>query len=219
MSKNPISAEKPFSCMRFQPTERLAVFIDGANLYATAKALGFDIDYKKLLNKFQSNYNLLRAYYYTALSESEEYSSVRPLIDWLDYNGYTIVTKPIKEFYDSLGRRKVKGSMDIELAIDALSMADHIDHMVLFSGDGDFKKLAEAMQRKGRKVTVISTVTTQPPMVADDLRRAADQFVDLADLADEIGRPASDRPARDATTTAAPRSRSYSEAGAETIDT
>ncbi len=203
MAKTPID-DKPFTKMRFHSNERLAVFIDGANLYATAKALGFDIDYKKLLLKFQTNYNILRAYYYTALSESEEYSSVRPLIDWLDYNGYTIVTKPIKEFYDSLGRRKVKGSMDIELAIDALSMADHIDHMVLFSGDGDFKKLAEAMQRKGKKVTVISTVTTQPPMVADDLRRAADQFVDLADLTDEIGRPATDRAVRDPAT-AAPR--------------
>lgn len=204
MAKNSID-DKPFTKMRFHPNERLAVFIDGANLYATAKALGFDIDYKKLLLKFQTNYNLLRAYYYTALSESEEYSSVRPLIDWLDYNGYSIVTKPIKEFYDSLGRRKVKGSMDIELAIDALSMADHIDQMVLFSGDGDFRKLAEAMQRKGKKVTVVSTVTTQPPMVADDLRRAADQFVDLADLSEEIGRPASDRPVRDPATRRDPR--------------
>lgn len=183
--------------MRFHPAEKLAVFIDGANLYATAKTLGFDIDYKKLLLKFSTNYYLIRAYYYTAVAENEEYSSIRPLIDWLDYNGYTIVTKPIKEFYDSMGRRKVKGSMDIELAIDAMAMADHIDHMVLFSGDGDFKRLVEAMQRKGKKVTVISTITTQPPMVADELRRQADQFVDLADLSSEIGRPQGDRTPRE----------------------
>lgn len=183
--------------MRFHPAEKLAIFIDGANLYATAKTLGFDIDYKKLLTKFSTNYYLVRANYYTAVAENEEYSSIRPLIDWLDYNGYTIVTKPIKEFYDSMGRRKVKGSMDIELAIDAMAMADHMDHMVLFSGDGDFKRLVEALQRKGKKVTVISTITTQPPMVADELRRQADQFVDLVDLATDIGRPPSERAPRD----------------------
>jgi uncharacterized LabA/DUF88 family protein len=185
--------------MRFHPAEKLAVFIDGANLYATAKTLGFDIDYKKLLNKFSTNYYLVRAYYYTAVAENEEYSSIRPLIDWLDYNGYTIVTKPIKEFYDSMGRRKVKGSMDIELAIDAMAMADHMDHMVLFSGDGDFRRLVEALQRKGKKVTVISTITTQPPMVADELRRQADQFIDLTDLSNDIGRPPSERAPRDMT--------------------
>lgn len=179
--------------MKFYPNERIAIFIDGANLYATAKSLGFDIDYKKLLNKFANNYHLVRAYYYTAIAESEEYSSIRPLIDWLDYNGFTIVTKPIREFYDSLGRRKVKGSMDIELAIDAMAMADHIDHMVLFSGDGDFKRLVEAMQMKGKRTTVISTIATHPPMVADELRRQADQFVDLTELSTEIGRPPSDR--------------------------
>jgi uncharacterized LabA/DUF88 family protein len=183
--------------MRFHANERIAVFIDGANLYATAKTLGFDIDYKKLLAKFAMNHHLVRAYYYTAVAENEEYSSIRPLIDWLDYNGYTIVTKPIKEFYDSMGRRKVKGSMDIDLAIDALAMADHIDHMVLFSGDGDFKRLVEAMQRKGKRVTVVSTITSQPPMVADELRRQADQFVDLAELSQDIGRPPSERPARE----------------------
>jgi uncharacterized LabA/DUF88 family protein len=183
--------------MRFHHSERLAIFIDGANLYATAKTLGFDIDYKKLLSKFSTSYHLIRAYYYTAVAENEEYSSIRPLIDWLDYNGYTIVTKPIKEFYDSMGRRKVKGSMDIELAIDAMAMADYIDHMILFSGDGDFKRLAEAMQRKGKKVTVISTITTQPPMVADELRRQADQFIDLAELVNDIGRPPSERPQRE----------------------
>lgn len=179
--------------MKFYPNERVAVFIDGANLYATAKSLGFDIDYKKLLIKFSNISHLVRANYYTAIAESEEYSSIRPLVDWLDYNGFTIVTKPIKEFYDSMGRRKVKGSMDIELAIDAMALADHIDHMVLFSGDGDFKRLAEAMQRKGKRVTVISTISTHPPMVSDELRRQADQFVDLTELAGEICRPASDR--------------------------
>ena len=173
--------------------ERIALFIDGANLYATAKSLGFDIDYKRLLREFQSRGRLIRAFYYTALVEDQEYSSIRPLIDWLDYNGYAVVTKPTKEFVDSLGRRKVKGNMDIELAVDAMEMAGTIDHMVLFSGDGDFRSLVEAVQRRGVRVSVVSTVTTQPPMVADELRRQADEFVDLMQLVGKIGRDPGER--------------------------
>src|SRR6516225_6308289 len=128
-------------------TEKMALFIDGANLYATAKSLGFDIDYKRLLSEFHSRGYLLRAFYYTAVTEDQEYSSIRPLIDWLDYNGYSVVTKATKEFVDQTGRRKVKGNMDIELAVDAMEIAGSIDHMVLFSGDGDFRSLVEAVQR------------------------------------------------------------------------
>src|SRR5450631_3263140 len=175
------------------PVEKIALFIDGANLYATAKSLGFDIDYKRLLREFQSRGYLLRAFYYTAVIEDQEYSAIRPLIDWLDYNGYSVVTKPTKEFVDSSGRRKVKGNMDIELAVDAMEMADHVDHIVLFSGDGDFRSMVEAVQRKGVRVSVMSTITTQPPMVADELRRQADEFVDLVHLVNKIGRDPSDR--------------------------
>src|SRR5690606_24165320 len=121
-----------------------------------------------------------------------------PLIDWLDYNGYKVVTKPVKEFIDSSGRRKVKGNMDIELAVDAMQMVEHVDHIVLFSGDGDFRSLVEALQRKGRKVSVVSTLQSQPPMIADDLRRQADHFIDLATLAPRIGRDPSERNPRHA---------------------
>ena len=176
--------------------ERIALFIDGANLYATAKSLGFDIDYKRLLREFQSKGRFVRAFYYTALVEDQEYSSIRPLVDWLDYNGYSVVTKPTKEFVDSTGRRKVKGNMDIELAVNAMEMAPYIDHMVLFSGDGDFRSLVEAVQRRGVRVSVVSTVATQPPMVADELRRQADEFVDLANMVGRIGRDPSERAER-----------------------
>ncbi|HEV2572682.1 MAG TPA: NYN domain-containing protein [Beijerinckiaceae bacterium] len=176
--------------------ERIALFIDGANLYATAKTLGFDIDYKKLLKEFQTRGRLIRAFYYTALVEDQEYSSIRPLIDWLDYNGFSVVTKPTKEFVDSLGRRKVKGNMDIELAVDAMEMAGFIDHMILFSGDGDFRSLVEAVQRRGVRVSVVSTVTTHPPMVADELRRQADEFIDLLSLAQKVGREQTERSQR-----------------------
>lgn len=180
----------------FEKRERVALFIDGANLYATGKALGFDIDYKRLLTQFQTEAYLLRAYYYTALAEEQEYSSIRPLIDWLAYNGYSVVTKAAKEFFDASGRRKVKGNMDIELAVDAMEIADKVDHIVLFSGDGDFRSLVEAVQRKGVKVTVVSTLSTQPPMIADELRRQADSFMELSKLMAHVGRDPSERPQR-----------------------
>jgi len=168
--------------MIFYPQERIAIFIDGANLYSAARGLGFDIDYKRLLDLFRSKGRLIRAFYYTALMEDQEYSPIRPLVDWLDYNGYTMVTKPTKEFTDSLGRRRIKGNMDIELAIDML------EHAVLFSGDGDFRRLVEAVQRRGVRVSVVSTVRSSPPMASDDLRRQADSFVELQELAPSIAR-------------------------------
>src|SRR5690348_12262787 len=181
--------------MSSSTTNKIALFIDGANLYATAKTLGFDIDYKRLLKEFQSRGTLLRAFYYTAIIEDQEYSSIRPLIDWLDYNGYSVITKATKEFVDASGRRKVKGNMDIELAVDAMELAEHIDQMVLFSGDGDFRPLVVAVQRRGVRVTVISTISTQPPMIADELRRQADIFTDLVQLHSKVGRAPSERPA------------------------
>jgi uncharacterized LabA/DUF88 family protein len=174
--------------MVFYPEERMALFIDGSNLYAAARSLNFDIDYKRLLEVFSKKGHLVRAFYYTALPEDQEYSPIRPLIDWLDYNGYTMVTKPTKEFTDATGRRKVKGNMDIELAIDVMEMAQHLEHVVLFSGDGDFRRLVEAVQRKGVRVTVVSTIRSQPPMVADELRRQADHFLELQDLQSSIER-------------------------------
>ncbi len=174
--------------MLFYSQERIALFIDGANLYSAARGLGFDIDYRKLLDLFANKGRLIRAFYYTALLEDQEYSPLRPLVDWLDYNGYTVVTKPAKEFTDAQGRRRFKGNMDIELAIDMLELATAADHIVLFSGDGDFRRLVEATQRRGVRVTVVSTIRSQPPMVADELRRQADNFVDLSDLAPQIQR-------------------------------
>jgi len=180
----------------FYPEERIGMFIDGANLYAAARALNFDIDYKRLLEMFASKGHLVRAFYYTALVEDQEYSPIRPLVDWLDYNGYTMVTKPTKEFTDAAGRRKIKGNMDIELAIDMMEMAQHLDHAVLFSGDGDFRRLVETIQRRGVRVTVVSTVRSQPPMVADELRRQADTFIELQDIQPDIERAGPSREER-----------------------
>ncbi len=179
--------------MHFYNQERIALFIDGANLHAAARSLGFDIDYKQLLNLFAEHGRLIRAFYYTALLEEQDYSPIRPLIDWLDYNGYTMITKPAKEYTDASGKRKIKGNMDIELAIDMLEIAEKLDHIVLFSGDGDFRKLVETVQRKGVRVTVVSTIKSQPPMIADELRRQADVFLELNELSTIITRPGADK--------------------------
>jgi uncharacterized LabA/DUF88 family protein len=184
-------------------SNHIALFIDGANLHATAKTLGFDIDYRRLLREFEGRGSLLRAFYYTPIIEDLEYSSLRPLTDWLSYNGYTVVTKAVKEFTDASGRRRVKGNMDVELAVDAMDLADQIDQMILFSGDGDFRCLVEAVQRRGVRVTVISTIASQPPMIADELRRQADVFMDLVELQSNLARDPSERPVRAASSGAA----------------
>ncbi|MCU0884750.1 MAG: NYN domain-containing protein [Beijerinckiaceae bacterium] len=175
---------------------KIALFIDGANLYATAKALGFDIDYRRMLKEFQGRGYLIRAFYYTTLVENDEYSSIRPLVDWLDYNGYTVVTKAAREFTDTMGRRRIKGNMDIELTIDALNLASKVDQIYIMSGDGDFRPLVEELQRRGVRVSIVSTVASQPPMVSDELRRQCDEFIDIASL--KVKRDPTERPLRDA---------------------
>src|SRR6266487_2437934 len=167
---------------------KLALFIDGVNTHAAARALGFDIDYKRLLTEFQSRGTLVRAFYYTVIVEDQEFSALRPLIDWLDYNGFTVVTKPAKEFDDGEGRRKLKRNISVELAIDAMELADYLDQIVLFAGDGDFRSLIEALQGRGVRVNVVSTIESRPPVVADELRRQADVFIDLMELKPKIFR-------------------------------
>lgn len=174
--------------MHSHPSERIFAFIDGPNLHATVRALGFEIDYRKLLDYLRNQGNLVRVLYYTAIVEDQEFSTFRPLADWLDYNGYTMVTKPARGYTDSTGRRRFRTSMDVELAVDAMRLADKADHVILFSGEQSFSSLVNALQLAGKRVTVISTIETQPAMVADDLRRAADQFIDIDSLQTQIAR-------------------------------
>jgi len=157
--------------MNLHPTDRTALFIDGANLYSAARSLNVELDFRKMLEWFRERTKLTRAYYYTAVTEGEEFSPIKPLVDWLGYNGFSVVTKPARRFTDADGHRRIKGNMDIEIAVDMMELAPHLDHAVLFSGDGDFR-----------------------PMASDDLRRQADAFVDLADMTGEFGRP---KPLRD----------------------
>ncbi|WP_424630574.1 NYN domain-containing protein [Bradyrhizobium sp. SYSU BS000235] len=176
-----------------QPSPRVGLFIDGPNLHTTSKALGFDIDFKRLLSQFECLGSLWRAFYYTTLSEDQTQRSFRPLVDWLDYNGYTVIAKTAKDFIDESGQRRTRGNTNIELAVDAMALAGKFDHMVLFSGDGDFRAMVEAVQRRGVRVTVVSTMSIHPPMLADELRRQADVFIDLASLRLKLGRNAAAR--------------------------
>ena len=179
--------------MTLYPTDRLALFIDGANLHSATKALNADLDFKRMLEAFREKAVLVRAHYYTAVVEGEEFSAVRPLVDWLGYNGFSVVTKPVKRFTDAQGISRMKGNMDIEIAVDMLELAPRIDHAILFSGDGDFRRLVQAVQARGVRVTVVSTMKSQPPQIADELRRQADAFVELADLLVDYGRPRGER--------------------------
>jgi uncharacterized LabA/DUF88 family protein len=164
--------------------QKSAIFIDGANVYSTVKSLGFEIDYKRLLNEFRSRGSLLRSFYYTAVFEDSERPSLQPLLDWLAYNGFTVITKTGKEFIDQNGRPKIKSNVNVELAIDAMEIAPRIDQMVLFSGNGDLRSLVQAVQRRGVRVVVVSST----PTAAQELRRQADEFIDINDLRDKIGR-------------------------------
>lgn len=178
--------------MAFYKDERLSLFIDGANLYSAARSLGLDIDFKKLLGEFRKRGRLLRANYYTTILETDEHNPVKPLVDWLSYNGFNTVTKVAREYTDREGRRRVRGNMDVELATDMLLAANYLDHIVLFSGNSDFRRVVEAITAKGVRLTVISTVKSQPQMIGDELRREADVFIDLDELGELVARPRRD---------------------------
>ena len=173
----------------FYKDERLALFIDGKNFFSAARGLGFDIDYKLLHSEFTRRGKLLRINYYTAIVENDdEFTPLRPLIDWLDYNGFNLVTKEAKEYTTDNGYKKIKGNMDVELAVDALETAKFVDHIVLLSGNGDFCALVAAIQRMGVRVSVVSTIKSSPPMISDELRRQADNFIELDSLKSAVCR-------------------------------
>jgi uncharacterized LabA/DUF88 family protein len=194
--------------------ERTALFIDGANLYSASRNLGFDVDYRLLLEFFRTKFgisgyqqHIFRAHYYSALLDGEDYTPLKPLVDWLAYNDYSVVTKPAKEFTDANGRRRIKGNMDMEVAVDMMELAfsGRMNHAVLFSGDGDFRRLVESVQRRGVRVSVISSIRTTPPMIADELRRQADHFIELAEIAPNFTRRQTEqRPRERIATPAAP---------------
>ncbi len=166
--------------------QRVCVLIDGPSFFATHRALGFDVDFRKLLGHFEENAELHRAIYFTAVSEGDDYTPVKPLVDWLSYNGFRLVSKPLREFTEASGRRRTKGALTVEIAVEMLENSAFAEHLLLFSGDGELAYAVEAVQRRGCRVTVVSSVKPEAMTVSDDLRRVADRFVDLADVKDII---------------------------------
>jgi len=167
---------------------RTALFIDGASLLAAARTLGGHIDFRRLLSEFESGGPVIRAFCYSEIVEGHDYPTDGSVLSWLGYNGYTVVSKPTRELVDASGRRMLKGSIGVELAVDAMQLTEFIDHMVLFSGNDDFRPLVRAIQRRGVRVTVVSTIPTEPAMIVEGLRRQADVFIELAQLMPAIGR-------------------------------
>lgn len=165
--------------LNIRANERVAVFIDGSNLYSTMKRIDYTPDYTKLFELFSSQSNLIRMSYYTAILQ-EENTPLQTLVDFLQYNNYNVVTKDARRIPTQSGESFVKGNIDVDLAVDMMELRGYVDHVFLFSGDGDFEKLLVAMQRVGVKITVVSTLKVN--VCADNLRRQADYFIDLLDL-------------------------------------
>ena len=170
----------------FYKDERLALFIDGPNFYAAARSLGFSISFKLVHEEFKRRGRLISARYYIAVPEEEEHYTFRPALDWMHYNGFALVTKTIKEYTDRHGQPKTKGNMSVDLTVDALELAQRVDHIVLFSGNGDFCRLVEGLQRQAVRVSVVSTIRSESPMISDELRRQADNFIELEELKEVI---------------------------------
>lgn len=173
----------------FYTTDKIALLIDGIHVHGVKRDLEFDIDYKKLMTEFARRGRLARASYFTTiLEDTKEYCPMRPLIDWLGFNGFALRTKPARVFYDESGNKRVKRSMLVEIAMEAMELADHVDHIVIFSGDGDLRAAVEAVQRKGVRVSICSSINSGSQTVSDDLRRQADNFIEMKDLQKAIQR-------------------------------
>ena len=161
--------------------KRIGIFIDGSNIYESARCLDFKIDYVKLLNYYKQQGEVQQAMYFTALPPKTVESALRKMADFVEFNGFTLIQKETRTTYNSVtGEKKLKGNMDVEIAVHVMEVVHNITHMVLFSGDGDFRCLVESVQRRGVHVTVVSA----RELVATEMRRQASEFIDLATLRD-----------------------------------
>lgn len=194
------------------PHQRVAVFIDGWNFrYATYESFGLRVDYTKLLRYFAENTVLVRAYFYTgewddsAISRyaritspddpltkqremEQQRDGERAFWRFLNRNGYRVVRKPVRVMTpDEEGTPKMKADLDLEIAIDMLTLAEKCDRIVLVSGDGDFAPLVDAVAKRGVRVAVVSTQADEAfrnarYRASDDLLDAADEFIPIESI-------------------------------------
>lgn len=173
----------------FRPTETTYLLIDGVALHHASRANGISVDFKRLLQWLRERTRLVRAIYFTALvEEDDEVISVKPLVDWLDYNGYMTVTKAARIYSNEDGTRRVKGSMNVEIAMMMAELAGIAEHIVLASGDADLIPAVKYVQQRGSRVSVISTLHSRPPCVSDDLRRQTDDYIDIVSIEKHVAR-------------------------------
>lgn len=173
--------------MYFHQDERLAIFIDGQHLFSASRNLGFDVDYRNFLECFRKKGKVIRAYYYAVHVDNGEYSPLKPLTDWLAYNGYALSMRTTTEHTDSQGRRRIPHT-DLEMLADMFGIADHVDHMVIVTGNGGYCRGVSLIQQRGVRVSVLSSIKTDSPMLSDDLRRTCDQFIELQEIKSEFTR-------------------------------
>ncbi len=164
--------------------ERIALFIDGANVYAAAKRLGWNFDHRKILEHFATQGRLYNAFYYTAVPYPIDDKQKR-FTDALTYMGYTVRTRPLREATDESGQTYRRANLDIELVTDLLTTEGQYDVAVLLTGDGDFERPVEVLRARGKRVVVTSILE----MTSYELRNAADTYVDLGSLRDQVERP------------------------------
>lgn len=164
------------------------MLIDGPSIYQICRSLDVEIDYQALRSIFADAGYLVQARYYTTILNDQLYSPLRPLIDWLSYNGFIVVTRTMKAGQDSEQCRRLDHGIVVALAVDAIEISSRLDHVILFTGNGDFLRLVQLLQRRTVRTTVVGTVNGPSSMSSDELRRQADTFVDLRALVPFVGR-------------------------------
>jgi len=170
----------------FYKNEALAIIIDGASIHSASQSVDLQIDWHTFLTEFQNRGHLIRAIYATPIFEDEgEHNPLRPLIDWLDYNGFTTITRTARKEADDNGRFRIKnGNIHVDVTLAAIRLAKKADHIVLFSGDGSYEPLVKELKRMNVRVSVCCAKKS----AADGLRRNADEFIDLEDIRGLVGR-------------------------------
>lgn len=176
----------------FYNTERIGLFIDGYSLYQTVRAMDLRIDYKALRDLFASKGRLNRVQYFATVNDHDpdEFNPQRKTFDWLQYNGFDVQTIQTRSFTGSDGEIQYRGNASVLMTCYALKHAEHLDHVVILTGNADFAPLITALQERGTRVTMVSTIKNGS-LCSDQLRRSADDFIDLEDLRQQISKPAS----------------------------
>lgn len=168
------------------PFEKAAIFIDGWNLARVSRDyLRREIDFERLLNYFSRNARIIKAFYYIGEdTEDGENAKQHKFLTWMKRNGYKVVSRPIKVYVDDKGKYYKKADLDADITLDMMDLADKVDKIVLFSGDGDFANVIDRIGMKGVRTQVVALWD----VASGDLVEAADEFLDLKDIINEIAK-------------------------------